>query len=100
MVSKVLEQSRRAFAVSMFAAVLATLTAPVPASAAKDPCERTMLWTSVWTEDTWKLTRCGNTMDVVRWGGELGACTVSYPVGSRYESPEDDCAYRVNGGPI
>lgn len=39
-------------------------------------------------------------MDVVRWGGELGACTVSYPVGSRYESPEDDCAYRVNGGPI
>ena len=80
------------------------LTAPLVlapvASAAKHPCRQTGLWTSVFTEDTWEHERCQNTMSVTRWGGKLGYCTKSYPVGRIYSGPEDDCGYYVNGGPI
>lgn len=86
---------------ALIVAVAATIVVPMPtASAAKAPCQTVGVWTSVWTKDTWRHERCGNTVSVTRGGGELGACSRSYPVGSAYRGPEDDCGYYVNGGPI
>lgn len=90
---------RLAALVVAVATSVSVATAPTT-TAAKAPCQMTGVWTSAWTKDTWRHDRCGVTMSVSRWGGELGACTRSYPVGSPYRGPEDDCGYHANGGPI
>ena len=90
---------RLAALVVAVATSVSVATAPT-SPAAKAPCQITGVWTSVWTKDTWRHDRCGTTMSVSRWGGELGACTRSYPVGSPYRGPEDDCGYHANGGPM
>ena len=92
---------RKSMSVIVTAGLLAAsfVSAPVAVSA-KHICNITALWTSPITGDTWKFTRCRDTMDVVRSGGKLGRCENTYPVGRWYEVPEDDCAYFVSGGPI
>lgn len=75
------------------------VSAPVAVSA-KHPCDRTGLWTSPVTWDTWEFKKCRDTMSVVRSGGKLGRCENTYPVGTEYRVPDDDCAYYVSGGPL
>lgn len=95
----ILSHMRWFVAAAIVVASLVSVPSPV-ASAAKHPCERTMIWTSVFTQDTWVFERCRNTMKVIRSGGKLGFCTQTYPSGRLYRVPDDDCAYYVNGGPI
>lgn len=84
----------------MAAMLVAGAAFPAPAYAAKAPCDAPTKWVSPITADEWSHTRCGDTMSVVRGGGKLGPCTVSYPAGSRYRGPDSDCAYYANGGPV
>lgn len=81
-------------------AITGVAALPVPAHSAKAPCDAPTQWVSPFTQDMWEMQRCGDTMSVVRGGGELGPCMVSYPVGSYYRGPDSDCGYYANGGPI